>query len=136
MIPSESPAVFDDVLPRPAAATYLYQGSSRAWCATQPTVAKLAEDRAAQLKRDPDQVAAEITCVGGGAWIDLRRRAVKRGVHGSGPRYHVTVSPAPQMPILPSSSRRLAIALGGIAPKSDRPETRMKEPTSFRGILR
>ena len=42
----------------PAAATYLYQDGPRFWYATQPTVTKLAEDRAEQLKRDPDKVGA------------------------------------------------------------------------------
>lgn len=61
VMPGESPAVFGDALRRLAsAATYLYQDGPRAWYATQPTVTKVAEDRAAQLKRDPDKVAAEI----------------------------------------------------------------------------
>jgi hypothetical protein len=78
-----------------------------------------------------------ITFVGGGASIGLLRRAVQRGVNDySGPRFHITVSPAPAMANLPSSPERLAVALGGIAPKSGWPETRMKEPTSYRGILR
>jgi hypothetical protein len=60
-MPGESPAVFGDALRRLAsAATYLYQDGPRAWYATQPTVTKLAEDRAEQLKRDPDKVAAEL----------------------------------------------------------------------------
>ena len=61
VMPGESPAVFGDALRRLAsAATYLYQDGPRAWYATQPTVTKLAEDRAEQLKRDPDKVAAEL----------------------------------------------------------------------------
>src|SRR5690606_35176434 len=40
--------------------TYLYQDGPRAWYATQPTVTKLAEDRAEQLKRNPDAVANEM----------------------------------------------------------------------------
>src|SRR5689334_2492819 len=57
-MPGESSAVFGDALRRlAAAATYLYQDGPRFWYATQPTVTKLAEDRAAQLKRDPDKVA-------------------------------------------------------------------------------
>ena len=44
----------------PAAATYLYQDGPRYWYSTQPTVTKLAEDRAEQLKRDPDKVAHEL----------------------------------------------------------------------------
>ena len=47
VMPGETPAVFGDALRRLAsAATYLYQDGPRAWYATQPTVTKLAEDRA------------------------------------------------------------------------------------------
>jgi predicted AAA+ superfamily ATPase len=61
VMPGESPAVFGDALRRlAAAATYLYQDGPRAWYATQPTVTKLADDRAEELKRDPDKVAAEL----------------------------------------------------------------------------
>ena len=61
VMPGESPAIFGDALRRLAAsATYLYQDGPRCWYATQPTVTKLAEDRAEQLKRDPDKVANEL----------------------------------------------------------------------------
>ena len=61
VMPGETPAVFGDALRRLAgAATYLYQDGPRYWYSTQPTVTKLAEDRAEQLKRDPDKVAQEI----------------------------------------------------------------------------
>jgi len=63
VMPGEPPAVFGDALRRlAAAATYLYQDGSRAWYATQPTVTKLAEDRAEQLRRDSekDKVAKEL----------------------------------------------------------------------------
>lgn len=61
VMPGESPAVFGDALRRLAsAATYLYQDGPRYWYSTQPTVTKLAEDRAEQLKRDPDKVLAEL----------------------------------------------------------------------------
>jgi len=67
VMPGESPAVFGDALRRlAAAATYLYQDGPRYWYSTQPTVTKLAEDRAEQLKRDPDKVVHE---------LDLRLRA-------------------------------------------------------------
>jgi hypothetical protein len=60
-MPGESPAVFGDALRRLAgAATYLYQDGPRYWYSTQPTVTKLAEDRAEQLKRDPDKVIHEL----------------------------------------------------------------------------
>src|SRR5438552_5155238 len=61
VMPGESPAIFGDALRRlSGAATFLYQDGPRYWYATQPTVTKLAEDRAEQLKRDPDKVAEEL----------------------------------------------------------------------------
>lgn len=61
VMPGESPAVFGDALRRLAgAATYLYHDGARYWYATQPTVTKLAEDRAEQLKREPDKIANEL----------------------------------------------------------------------------
>jgi len=61
VMPGESPAIFGDALRRlAAAATYLYQDGPRFWYATQPTVTKLAEDRAELLKRDPDKVMHEL----------------------------------------------------------------------------
>ncbi len=61
VVPGESPAVFGDALRRLAAsATYLYQDGSRYWYSTQPTVTKLAEDRAEQLTRDTDKVVQEL----------------------------------------------------------------------------
>ena len=57
VLPGESPAVFGDALRRLAgAATYLYQDGPHYWYDTRPTVTKLAEDRAEQLRRDPDRV--------------------------------------------------------------------------------
>ncbi len=61
VMPGESPSIFVDALRRLAgAATYLYQDGPRYWYSTQPTVIKLAEDRAEQLKRDSDQVIHEL----------------------------------------------------------------------------
>ncbi len=61
VIPGESPAIFGDALRRLAGvATYLYQDGPRFWYSVQPTVTKLAEDRAEQLKRDPDAVTREL----------------------------------------------------------------------------
>lgn len=61
VMPGESPAVFGDALRRmAAAATYLYADGPRYWYSTQATVTKIAEDRAEQLKRDPDKVAQEL----------------------------------------------------------------------------
>ena len=61
VMPGETPAVFGDALRRLAgAATYLYQDGPHYWYSTQPTVTKLADDRAEQLKRDPDKVVQEL----------------------------------------------------------------------------
>ena len=62
VMPGEPPPVFGDALRRlAAAATYLYQDDGpRYWYSTQPTVKKLADDRAEQLKRDPDKVVQEL----------------------------------------------------------------------------
>jgi len=80
VLPGESPAIFGDPLRRMAtAATYLYQDGTRYWYSTQPTVTKLAEDQAEQLKREPDKVADEIKQR---LVADLRAR-------GDSPRVHV-----------------------------------------------
>lgn len=61
VVPGESPAVFGDALRRLASsATYLYQDGPRYWYSTQPTVTKLADDRAEQFKRDPEKVEREL----------------------------------------------------------------------------
>jgi predicted AAA+ superfamily ATPase len=61
VMPGEPTAVFGDALRRVSGvATYLYQDGPRYWYSTQPTVTKLAEDRAEQLRRDPDKIAVEI----------------------------------------------------------------------------
>ncbi|MCY4282353.1 MAG: Swt1 family HEPN domain-containing protein [Gammaproteobacteria bacterium] len=61
VMPGETSALFGDALLRLAnAATYLYRDGSRYWYATQPTVRKLAEDRAEQFGRDPDKVAVAL----------------------------------------------------------------------------
>ena len=60
-MPGERPNVFGDALRRLTdSATYLYRDGKRYWYSTQPTVTKLAEDRAEQLSGDPDQVEQEI----------------------------------------------------------------------------
>jgi hypothetical protein len=60
-MPGEPVAVFGDALRRLAgAATYLYQDGARYWYSTQPTVTKVAEDRAEQLRREPEKVGKEI----------------------------------------------------------------------------
>lgn len=61
VMPGEPPATFGDALRHMAnRATYLYQDGPHYWYSIQPTVTKLAEDRAEQLKREPDKVHHEI----------------------------------------------------------------------------
>ncbi len=61
VLPGEPPRVFEDALRRLASrATHLYQDGSRYWYDTRPTVTKLAQDRAEQLRREPDQVSQAI----------------------------------------------------------------------------
>jgi predicted AAA+ superfamily ATPase len=61
MVPGETPPVFGDALRRlSTAATYLYHDGTRYWYSTQPTVTKMAEDRAEQLTRNPDKVVQEL----------------------------------------------------------------------------
>lgn len=61
VMPGEPPAIFGDALRRLAtSATYLYQDGPRYWYSTQPTVTKLAEDLAEQLRREPDAVTKEL----------------------------------------------------------------------------
>src|SRR3989442_2254653 len=89
VMPGESPAVFGDALRRLAgAATYLYQDGPRYWYSTQPTVTKLAEDRAEQLKRDPDKVVQE---------LDKRLRADLRKP-GDFSRIHPLPGPSADVP--------------------------------------
>jgi predicted AAA+ superfamily ATPase len=61
VMPGETVAVFGDALRRLGSlATYLYHDGPRAWYDTQPTVTKLADDRAEQFKRDHDKVVMEL----------------------------------------------------------------------------
>ena len=79
VMPGESPSLFGDALRRLAgAATYLYQDGSRYWYSTQPTVTKLAEDRAEQLKRDHDKVVEEL---GSRLKSDFRRKGDFGRIH-------------------------------------------------------
>jgi predicted AAA+ superfamily ATPase len=79
VMPGESPSLFGDALRRlAAAATYLYQDGPRYWYSTQPTVTKLAEDRAEQLKRDPDKVMHELD---GRLRKDLERKGDFSRIH-------------------------------------------------------
>ncbi|MDD3846877.1 MAG: Swt1 family HEPN domain-containing protein [Syntrophorhabdaceae bacterium] len=79
VMPGESPAIFGDALRRLAgSATFLYQDGPRYWYSTQPTVTKLAEDRAEQLRRDPDKVVQELD---GRLRKDLERKGDFNRIH-------------------------------------------------------
>ena len=102
VMPGEAPGVFGDALRRlAAAATYLYQDGPRAWYGTQPTVTKLAEDLAEQLKRDPDKVAAE---------LDVKLRADLRR-NGDFARIHALPRSGADVP--DDYEARLVVLLGG-----------------------
>ena len=92
-MPGESPAIFGDALRRLAtSATYLYQDGNRFWYEAQPTVTKLAEDRAEQLRHQPDKVAQEIERRLRDA---LKERGVFAGVHLA-PRNSADVIDSPE----------------------------------------
>jgi hypothetical protein len=135
VMPGETPAVFGDALRRLAtAATYLYQDGARYWYSTQPTVTKLAEDRAEQLRRNPDAVAQE---------LDKRLRADLRKV-GDFSRVH----PLPQSgQDVPDDMDARLVVLGPEHPYSKDPgspaekaakailESRGSAPRLFRNAL-
>ena len=135
VMPGESPAVFGDALRRlAAAATYLYQDGPRYWYSTQPTVTKLADDRAELLKRDPDKVGHE---------IDIRLRADLRQM-GDFSRVHPLPGSSADVP--DDLDARLVI-LGSNHPYSKEPgnaaetaakailETRGTSPRLYRNAL-
>ena len=112
VIPGESPAVFGDALRRLAgAATYLYQDGPRYWYSTQPTVTKLAEDRAEQLRRDPDKVMNELNKR---LREDLQRKGDFSRIH-----------PMPQSgQDVPDDLDARLVVLGGEQPYSKEPENK------------
>ena len=78
-MPGETVALFGDALRRLASkATYLYEDAGRYWYSTQPTVTKIADDRAAQIVRDDDRVQREIERR---VRLDARKRGEFAGVH-------------------------------------------------------
>ena len=79
VMPGESPAIFGDALRRlGSTATYLYQDGVRFWYSIQPTVTKVAADRAEDLKHNADIVNREIIRR---LTEDLKNRGDFRGVH-------------------------------------------------------
>jgi predicted AAA+ superfamily ATPase len=112
VMPGESPSVFGDALRRlAAAATYLYQDGPRVWYSTQPTVTKLAEDRAEQLKRDTDKVVMEME----------RRLRANLADRGDFPRIH----PMPKTNAdVPDDLDARLVVLGPEHPYSKDPENK------------
>ncbi|MCB0075420.1 MAG: AAA+ family ATPase, partial [Caldilineaceae bacterium] len=135
VLPGESPNIFGDALRRlSSGATYLYQDGARFWYSTQPTVTKLAEDRAEQLKRNVDAVTQE---------LDKRLRADLRRT-GDFTRVH----PLPQSgQDVPDDLDARLVVLGTDHPYSKQPgnpaelaaktilETRGNTPRLFRNTL-
>ena len=125
VLPGESAAIFGDALRRLASeATYLYQDGARVWYDTQPTVTKLARDRAAQLERDPDKVAEEIK---GRVQADAAKRGDFHGVHCF-PREAADVPDDPSVRLVILGTDRYYIKGGG-SPA----ETRASELLDSRG---
>jgi len=94
--PGESVPTFGDALRRLGdRATYLYQDGARYWYSTQPTVTRLAEDRAAQLRADAvhDEIVSR-----------LKRATSQRGefsrVHVCVPSGDVTDDPEVRLVVL------------------------------------
>ncbi|MGE5585758.1 MAG: Swt1 family HEPN domain-containing protein [Bacillota bacterium] len=135
VMPGESPAVFGDALRRLAStATYLYQDGSRYWYSTQPTVTKLAEDRAEQLEREPDKV-----------WHEIEDR-VRENVRKTGDFGRIYLFPQSTQDVLDDLEARLVV-LGPATPHTrdkDSPalaaarqilESRGSAPRLFRNTL-
>jgi predicted AAA+ superfamily ATPase len=135
VMPGESPAVFGDALRRlSSAATYLYQDGPRYWYSTQPTVTKLADDRAEELKRDPDRIVDEIK---DRLDADLRTKGTLQRIHlfpatGSDVKDDLTVGLvvlAPEHPYTKDPSSKAVPAANAIL------ESRGNAPRLFRNSL-
>jgi predicted AAA+ superfamily ATPase len=88
--PGESVATFGDALHRLTdQATYLYLDGQRYWYSTQPSVTRLAQDRAAQLNED--DVLAEIE-------RRLRRLHTEQSTRGDFARVHACPASASDIP--------------------------------------
>lgn len=115
VMPGESPAVFGDALRRLSTqATYLYQDGTRYWYSTQPTVTKLAEDRAEQLRRQPNVIANEV------------RSRIQTDVRNSGDFLRVHVFPQTSQDVPDDLDARLVIL--GV----DKPHTRNGESPALK----
>lgn len=98
VLPGEKPHVFSDALRRLGqAATYLYSDGNRYWYSTQPTVTKLAEDRAEQFKRDLDKIYQELG------------ERLKRDVADKGPFNRIHLLPQTGADVADDTDARLVI---------------------------
>jgi len=121
VMPGETTAVFGDALRRLAAsATYLYQDGARFWYSTQPTVTKLADDRAEQLKRNKDVVVQE---------IERRVREDVTRQKGDFPRIHTF--PAATHDVPDDSDARLVILQPDQAYSKDQDNAALAAATSI-----
>jgi hypothetical protein len=108
-MPGEQVAVFGDALRRlSTAATYLYHDGTRYWYSTQPTVTKMAEDRAEQLTRNPDRVVQELD------------RRVRINLRDTGDFWRVHVLPQSSQDVPDDMDSRLVV-LGADHPYSREP---------------
>ena len=88
-LPGQQPMVYGDALRRLVeSATYLYEDGSRVWYDTQPTVARMARDRAEEARSEPDRIAAELAA-------RLREGARDRGAFAG---VHVTPRDSGEVP--------------------------------------
>src|SRR5207248_5765942 len=108
--PGESVASYGDALRRLSdQATFLYTGGARYWYATQPGLTRLAQDRAAQLRAQPDLVAAEL------------RRRLGREAKTRGDFARVQAGPESSSAVPDTAEARLVI-LGPAHPHAARQE--------------
>lgn len=116
VMPGESPTLFGDALRRLASeAAYLYQDGTRYWYSTQPNLTSLAEERAAQLAREPERVARE---------IERRVREETQKRRGEFSRIH----PFPQTSQDVSDDLETRLVILGV----DHPHTRGEESKALR----
>ena len=111
--PGESAAIFGDAVRRLAGtATYLYQDGARYWYSTQPTVATLAESRAEEFRRNPDEVTKEI------------ERRIRKDLETRGDFKAIHVFPESGQDVQDDHNARLVVLGPGY------PHTREQEPVS------
>jgi predicted AAA+ superfamily ATPase len=134
--PGESAAVFGDALRRLSdQATHVYVDKNRYWLATQPSVTRVAQDRAAQIERKMDDVHAEI----------IRRVRAEQSSRGEFAKIHPCPSGTGDVPdeqetrlvILPPDAHHIAKSLDSPAMKLAKEywEQRGGSPRLYRNTL-